>query len=48
MLVMSQCYAIIIDHVISVPGHEKDVVSGLNAIDKCYIYKLMSNIQLPG
>ena len=48
MSVMSQCYPVIIDSGISVPGHVKDVVYGLNDIDKCYIYQLMYNFQLPG
>ena len=37
-----------IDRGISAPGHVKEVVDGLNAIDKRYIHKLMSNVQLPG
>ena len=48
MSVMSQCYAVIIDQGISAPGHGKEVVDGLNTIGKCYIYQLMSNVQLPG
>ena len=48
MSVMLQCYSIIIDRVISAPGHGKEVVGGLNAIDKRYIYQLLSNVQLPG
>ena len=48
MSVMSQCYSIIIDRGISAPGHGKEVVDGLNATDKQYIYQLMSNVQLPG
>ena len=48
MSVMSQCYSIIIDRGISSPGHGKEVFDGLNAVDKRYIYQLMSNIQLPG
>ena len=44
----SQCYSIIIDRGISEPVHGKEVVGGLNAIDKRYIYQLMSNVQLPG
>ena len=44
---MSQCYYIIIDRGISTPGHGKEVVDGLNTVDKCYIYKLMSKVQLP-
>ena len=47
MSVMSQCYSIIIDWGISAPSHDKEVVDGINAIDKRYIYKLMSNVKLP-
>ena len=46
--VMSQCYSIIIDRGISAPGHVKEVVDGINAVDKRYIYQLMSTVQLPG
>ena len=45
---ISQCYSIIIDQGISVPGHGKEVVDGFNAVDKRYIYQLMSKVQLPG
>ena len=45
---MFQCYSVIIDRSISAPGYEKEVVNGLNEIDKRYIYQLMSNFQLPG
>ena len=45
---MSQCYSIIIDRGISVPGHGKEVVCGINAVDKRYIYQLISKVQLPG
>ena len=48
MSVMSQTCFIIIDRVISAPGHGKEVVDGLNAVDKRYIYQLMSKAQLPG
>ena len=48
MSAMSQTYSIIIDRVISAPGHGKQVVDGLNAVDKRYIYQLMSKVQLPG
>ena len=30
------------------PGHVKEVVDGLNAVDKLSIYKLISTVQLPG
>ena len=36
--VMSQTYSIIIDRGISAPGHGKEVVDGLNAVDKRCIY----------
>ena len=48
MSVMSQTYSIIIDRGISAPGNGKEVVDGLNAVDKRYKYKLMSKVQLPG
>ena len=48
MSVMSQTFSIIIDHGISAPGHGKEVVYGLNAVDKPYIYQFMSKVQLPG
>ena len=44
---MSQCYSIIVDWGISAPTHGKEVVDGLNDVDKRYIYQLMSNVQLP-
>ena len=31
---MSQCYSIIIDRGISAPGHDKEVVDEINAVDK--------------
>ena len=46
MPVMSQCYSVIIDRGISAHGNGKEVVYGLNAVDKCYIYQLISNVQL--
>ena len=48
MSVMSQTYSLIINRGISEPGHGKELVDGLNAVDKCYIYQLMSKVQLPG
>ena len=46
--VMSQCYSIIIDRSIIAPGHGKEVVDGLNAFGKRYIYQLISKVQFPG
>ena len=43
---MSQCYSIIIDRGISAPWHGKEVVDGLNAVYKLYIYQLMSTVKL--
>ena len=37
MSVMYQCYPIITYRGISAPGHGKDIVYGLNAVDKRYI-----------
>ena len=37
---MSQCYSVIIDRGISAPGYCKEVVDGINAIDKRYIYQV--------
>ena len=48
MSVFSQCYSIIIDRGISAPGHSKEVVDGINAIEKRFIYQLIYNVQLPG
>ena len=48
MSVMSHTYSIIIDRGISAPEHGKEVVDGLNAVDKRYIYQLISKVQLPG
>ena len=47
MSVMLQCYSVIIDRGTSVHVHGKELFDGLNAIDKRYIYQLMSNFQLP-
>ena len=47
MSLMSQCYFIIIDRVISAPGHGKEVVDGLNGVDKLYIYQYISTDQRP-
>ena len=45
---MSWCYSITIDQGISAPGNGKEVVYGLNAVDKRYIYQLMSTVKLHG
>ena len=48
MSVMPQYYLFIIDQGISEPVHGKGVVGGLNAIGKCYIYQLLSNVKIQG
>ena len=48
MSVMYQCYSVITDRGISALGNGKEVVDGLNAVDKRYIYQLMSTVTLPG
>ena len=48
MSVMSQCYSIIIDRGIIAPGHGKELVDGINAVYKRYMYQLISTVQLPG
>ena len=48
MSVIPRCYLIIIYHSISAPRHGKDVVYGLNGIDKIYLYQFKSNVQQTG
>ena len=45
---MLQCYSVIIDRGLSAPGHGKEAVYGINAVDNSYIYQLMYNFQLHG
>ena len=44
---MYQCYSVITDCGIIVPGQGKEVIDGLNEINKHCIHKLVSNVQLP-
>ena len=48
MSVLSQCYSIIMNRSTSEPGYGKEVVDGLNAVDKQYIYQLTSTVKLHG
>ena len=41
MSFLSAKYNINIDRAIGAPGHGKDIVDGLNAVDKHYLKKLM-------
>ena len=45
---MSQCYSIIIDRGMRATQHGKKVVDGINDVDMCYKYQLISTVQLPG
>eukprot|EP00957_Ditylum_brightwellii_P184269 14035330-Ditylum_brightwellii.AAC.1 len=40
-------YDIVIDHAIGAPGHGKDVVDGLNAVDKRYLRTAMLRNSFP-
>ena len=46
MSVILQCYSVINYRGISAPGHVKEVFDGINAIEKCFMYQLMSYVQL--
>ena len=48
MSVFSQRHSIIFDLGINAPGHGKDVVDGLNAIYKRYMFQLSYTFQLAG
>ena len=39
---------VIIDRGISAPGYGRKVLYGLNAIEKRFLFQLMSTVQLPG
>ena len=45
---MYQCYSNIIDCDLGAHGYIKEIVDGINAVDKRYIYQLMSSVQFPG
>ena len=44
---LSHAYQITIDHAVGAQGHGKDVVNGLNAVDKNYLFKIMPRIKIP-
>ena len=46
MSVMLNFQSVIIDRDISVPGYRKEVVDGLNDVDRHYIYQFISNSEL--
>ena len=45
---LSQAFYVIIDRGIIEPGHGREVVYGLNYIDKRFLLQLISIVQLPG
>ena len=47
MSMLSQAFSVIIDHGISAPGHGREVVDSLNAIEKVFLFQLISTVQLP-
>ena len=48
MSILSQSYNIIIDRGIGAPGHGREVIYGLKATEKRFIFHLMATVQLPG
>ena len=46
--VLSQCHSIIFGQGISEPKHGREVIDGINAIGRRYMYQLMSTVQIPG
>ena len=45
---MAHAYDIIIDCGVGAPGHGWDVIYGINAADKRFLFMLMENMQLTG
>ena len=45
---LSQEFSVIIDHGVSVPGHVREVLDGLNSTVKRFIFQLMSTAKLAG
>ena len=45
---LSQAFSIIIDRGISAPGYGREVLYGLNAIDKEFLFQLIPTAQMPG
>ena len=45
---MSKSFYVIIDRIISTPGHGREVLYGLNAIYKRFLFQLLATVQFPG
>ena len=48
MSILSQAISVIVDRGISAPGNDRELVDGLNAIEKMLLLQLMSTVQLLG
>ena len=48
MSILSQAFYVIIDHGISATGYGRELLDGLNAIEKMFFFQLISTVQLPG
>ena len=45
---LSQAFFVIIGTGISEPGHGRELVHGINFIEKGFLFQLISSVQLPG
>ena len=43
---LSQSFSIIINHVISAPGHDSELEYGFNTIDKRFLFQWISTVQI--
>ena len=48
MSILSQDFSVVIDRRIRAPGHVREVLDGLNEIEKRFLFKLMSTVKFPG
>ena len=48
MSILLQAFSVVIDHGASVPGHGREVLDGINYIDKIFIFQLISTMPLIG
>ena len=48
MSILSQTFSFIIDRNNCAPGHGREVVDGINFIEKRFLFKLISTVQIPG
>ena len=43
---LSQYYDVIFDHIVSEPGHVRELVDGLNSTYKSYLFQWMATVQI--